>query len=255
MLDLTPLDALLALALLGVPTALAYRNGLGITVNLWLSFGRALLQLIVLAYLLAFAFSFNHPGATAAVLVLLGAMSTQLLSNRIDLAGIWPWAGAALAVGGLGSVGYVLAVVLRPEPWFSPQLWISLGSTALVQGVSSGAIAANHLHIALQQNRSEVEMQLSLGASPAQATRRQRQAALRAGVLPNLGNLAIAGLGSIPLFMGGLLISGLDPLEAVLLELLLILVLICTSVTTSLILVHGVTQLSFTAAAQLRESK
>ncbi len=252
MLDLTPIDALLALALLAIPIALSVWRSIGIELNLLVSFGRSLLQLIVLAYLLAFAWSLTNAWGMLLVLGLLWLVSTQLLTNRVELEGIRLWAGLALLLSLGVSVGYSLLVVLRPEPWYLPQLWVPLGSAVLAQGVNSGAIAANHLTRALQQNRGDVEMHLSLGATPAQAVSSYRRGALRAGILPNLGTVAIAGLGSLPLFMGGLLASGIDPLEAVVLELLLILMLICTSVISAIVMTTGVEKLSFNQAAQLK---
>jgi putative ABC transport system permease protein len=246
-------DALLAGGLLALPVALSLGMGLGLVLRLLSAFGRAALQLIVLAYLLALTFSLQVAWGSFALLGLLWLLSTQLLSNRIELDGIRPWAGLALLLGLAVTVGYGVLVVLRPVPWFAPQLWVPLGSAVLAQGVSSGAIAANHLHRALQHNRGDIEMHLSLGASPTQASRDHCRAALRAGMLPNVSLVAIAGLGSIPLFFSGLLVSGLDPLGAVLLELLLLLMLLCGSAVTSGIAVLGVQQLSFNADAQLRE--
>ncbi len=253
MLDLTPLDAILALALLAIPIALSAWQSIGIELSLLISFGRSLLQLIVLAYLLAFAWSLTNAWGMLLVLGLLWIVSTQLLTNRLELAGIRLWAGMALLVSLLVTVGYGVLVVLRPEPWYLPQLWVPLGSAVLAQGVNSGAIAANHLTRSLQQNRGDVEMHLSLGATPAQAANHYRRASLRAGILPNLGTVAIAGLGSLPLFMGGILASGIDPLEAVVWELLLILMLLCTSVISAVVMATGIEKLSFNTAAQLKE--
>lgn len=253
MLDLTPLDALLALALLMLPVGLSLWRGMGLELNLLVSFGRSLLQLIVLAYLLAFAWSLTNAWGMVLVLGLLWLVSTQLLTNRVAVEGVRLGAGFALFLSLISTVGYGVMVVLRPDPWFLPQLWVPLGSAVLIQGVNSGAIAANHLSSALQQNRGDVEMHLSLGATPAQAATRYRRAALRAAVLPNLGTVAIAGLGSLPLFMGGLLASGIDPLEAVIFELLLTLMLLATSVISAAVMATHIEQLSFNRAAQLNE--
>ncbi len=252
MLDISPIDALLALALLAIPIAISLWRGMGIELSLLVSFGRSLLQLIVLAYLLAFAWSFTNAWGMFLVLGLLWLVSTQLLTNRVELEGIRLWAGLALLLSLLVTVGYGVLGVLRPDPWYLPQLWVPLSSAVLAQGINSGAIAANQLIRALQQNRGDVEMQLSLGATPAQAITHYRRGALRAGILPNLGTVAIAGLGSLPLFMGGLLASGIEPLEAVILELLLILMLICTSVISATIMATGVEKLSFNRAMQLK---
>jgi len=253
MLELSPTDALLALLLLALPIALSVGQGTGLALKIFVGFGRSLLQLIALAYLLAFAWSLDNAGGMALSLGLLWLLSTQLLTNRVELEGIRRWAGLALLLSLGVTVGYGLLVVLRPQPWYAPQLWVPLGSAVLAQGVSSGAIAGNHLAVALQQNRGEVEMHLSLGATPAQAAQPYRRGALRAGSLPTLGTVAIVGLGSLPLFMSGLLASGVDPLEAVVLELLLILMLLCSSAIVAAVIVAGVERLSFNDAAQLRE--
>lgn len=251
--SLSPLDALLALGLLVFPLLLSLRWGIGIEGALLVGFGRATLQLIVLAYLLAFAFSLQSAWATWGVLGLLWLVSTQLLSRRIERDGIGAWTGLGLGLSLGLSVGYGVLVVLRPMPWFAPQIWIPLGSAVLAQGVHSGAIAACHFNTALQRHRSEIDMRLSLGASATQATQGDRRAALRAGILPTVGTGAIAGLGSLPLFFSGLVVGGIDPLEAVILELLLLLLLLFSSVITSLVVVLGLQRLSFNGADQLED--
>ncbi len=255
MLDLGATEAVLALCLGLIPLVLSQVQRLNLGGEILLSLGRAIVQLIVLAYVLSLAFSQPAPWATFAVLGLLGLITTRLLSQRIspDLPGLTVWVAAALLTS-LGTVlSYAVLVVIRPDAWFDPQYWIPLGSALLAQCLNGGAIAGDQLLRLLQRHRADIETRLSLGATPGQAVQTYRQAALRTALLPNLNTLAIAGLGNIPLFMNGQLIAGANPLVAVLYELLLGLVLLSGGAIAASLICWGIERLSFTAQAQLKE--
>ncbi|NJM58814.1 MAG: ABC transporter permease [Synechococcales cyanobacterium RU_4_20] len=146
MLDLEAANALLALGLVLIPLGLCWSQGLKLSGMLLLSVGRALLQLIVLAYGLAIAFSAASPWVTLIVLGLFVAITTQLLSRRmvVDLPGLGPWILAAL-LSGVGVVlSYGVWVVIQLDPWFAPQFWIPLGSALLAHGLSGGRSPASN---------------------------------------------------------------------------------------------------------------
>lgn len=253
--DLGIASALLALGLVVIPLWVALSQGIKLSGKLFLSVGRALLQLIVLAYLLSIAFTASAPWITALVLGLLVAMTTRLLNNRlpVETPGLGAWVVGALSLGPGLILAYGVLIVIHPQPWFSPQFWIPLGSALLANSLSMGAIAAEQLQRNFQRNRQEIETHLSLGATPQQAIKPYRQAAVRGALLPTLQTVAIAGLGNLPLFLSGQLVAGADPLVAVLYELLLMLMLLSSGAIVVFVLCEGLERLSFTPQAQLKE--
>ncbi len=253
--DLGIASALLALGLILIPLVLLLKEELKLSGKLLLSMARAILQLIVLAYLLSIAFSAAVPWITALVLGLLLAISCRLLANRlpVDLPGLGPWILGALLISTGLVLSYVVVIVIHPQPWFAPQFWIPLGSALLANNISMGGTAAEQLLRNLQRNRQEIETHLSVGATPKQAIKAYRQSAIRGALLPTLQTVAIAGLGNLPLFLSGQLIAGGDPLVAVIYELVLILMLLSSGAIAVAVLCAGIERLSFTSLGQLKE--
>ena len=252
MTELSIVNAALALGLLAIPLALSLRQGLKLQGQLLVAVLRAVFQLIVLAYLLAIAFSLPVAWPSFLVLGLLVAITTKLISNRLSL----PLSPLLLALSLLLGVGlplaYAVLVVIQPTPWFAPHYWIPLGSALLAQSLNIG-VAAEGFGRTLQRQRAEIEAHLSLGASPTQAVESHRRAALKSVMVPSLQTMAIAGLGNLPLFLSGQLLAGADPLNAVLYELLLILLLLSSGSGLMLLLCHWIERASFTAQEQLRD--
>ena len=245
-------NAVLALGLLMIPLAISWRQKLKLQKQLLIAALRAVFQLIVLAYLLAIAFSVPAFWPGFLVLSLLVAITTKLITNRLSLDLPFLQVAIALVISTGLPLAYAVLVVIQPDPWFAPQYWVPLGSALLAQALTVSA-AADGFGRSLQRSRSEIEAHLSLGATPAQAVRSSRQAALRAAMVPNLQQMAIAGLGNLPLFLSGQLIAGADPLNAILYELLLVLLLICSGSLSILLLCELVEHSSFTPQQQLKD--
>jgi putative ABC transport system permease protein len=220
--------------------------------SLLLAYARALLQLIVLAYAIALGISLNSPGATIGLLLLLTTVHTILLANRIE-AGDRSWlpicAGALLLGVGL-PLAYSILVVLRPTSWFMPQLWLPLAALALATASQVAGTAGEQLLRSLQQQAPSIETRLSLGATPAAAIAQDRIAALRSALLPLISSTAVAGLAGLSAFMAGLVFAGMDPLQAVIYDLLLLLVTLASAIGTALLVTIGVESRCFNRLGQ-----
>jgi putative ABC transport system permease protein len=67
----------------------------------------------------------------------------------------------------------------------------------------------------LAARRDHVETLLALGATRWEAARRPIQQAVRTGMVPTINTMMVIGLVSLPGMMTGQLLSGVDPLDAV----------------------------------------
>jgi len=144
------------------------------------------------------------------------------------MVGLW-----LILASGLPST-YALLLVLRPDPWYSPQYWIpwvglSLGSAAAV-ALQTG----NGFWQALQRDRHQVEIHLSLGATIDQALKPWKRSIFHNTISPRLQQISWVGLITLPLFLGGQLAAGVDPLVAVEYEILLIFVTLNSSLIIAL---------------------
>jgi putative ABC transport system permease protein len=195
--------------------------------------GRSVFQLIVLGYGLAIVFALPQAG-TCLFLGFLLLVTTQFTWSRLEaevdrwMVGLW-----LILASGLPST-YALLLVLRPDPWYSPQYWIpwvglSLGSAAAV-ALQTG----NGFWQALQRDRHQVEIHLSLGATIDQALKPWKRSIFHNTISPRLQQISWVGLITLPLFLGGQLAAGVDPLVAVEYEILLIFVTLNSSLIIAL---------------------
>jgi putative ABC transport system permease protein len=256
MTELSALDAVWAIILLAACLGLLALQRIGLEGSLLLSYGRSVLQLIVLAYAIAVGISLNSPLGTIGLLLGLGTIQTVLMANRMKMGqqangGLWLLCGGALAIGVGLPLAYSILVILRPTNWFMPQFWLPLGSLALASSATVGASAGEQLLRSIQQQATTIETRLSLGASPRQAIAAERRSALRSALLPLVNTMAIAGLAGLSGFMAGLVFAGRDPLDAVIYELLLLVVIFGGALGTAVIVTIGLERRCFNRSGQL----
>lgn len=209
--------------------------------SLLFAVGRSVLQLVVLGYGLAIVFALPQ-GGTFFFLGVLLLVTTQFTWSRLEAGGDrWRVGLWLLLASGLPST-YTVLLVLRPDPWYSPQYWIPWVGLSLGSAAAVALQAANGFWQALQRDRHQVEIHLSLGATMAQALKPWKRSTLHNTFSPRLQQISWVGLVTLPLFLGGQLAAGIDPLVAVEYEILLIFVTLNSSLIMALGMIHLIQQ-------------
>ncbi|MGK7889659.1 MAG: iron export ABC transporter permease subunit FetB [Leptolyngbyaceae cyanobacterium] len=241
-----------ALGLMVLALGLMLWQGLDLTGRLLLGTGRTILQLLVAGYLLEGVFSLDSPWLVLLVLLVMTVVATAVSRNRISdrLPQLWPLIGASLLLSTALTLVYIIVLILRPDPWYSPQYLIPLGGMLLGNAMNASAIAGERLVSALSRSQTEIETHLSLGATPAQATRSYRQDAIKAGMIPIINSMMVVGLVTLPGVMTGQILGGVAPLDAVLYQMLIMFVLAFTNLVATILVVRGIESQFFGKAMQ-----
>ncbi len=108
-----------------------------------------------------------------------------------------------------------LFVVIRVDPWYTPQYAVPLLGMMLGNTMNGIALATDRLTSLFFEQREKVEQRLLLGQSWQQASREIRQDCMRAGMIPLINSMAAAGVVSLPGMMTGQILGGTPPVEAV----------------------------------------
>ena len=108
-----------------------------------------------------------------------------------------------------------LVLVIRVEPWYTPQYAIPLLGMLLGNTMTGIALALDRLTQNAWRDAPAIEARLALGATAAQAIADIRTEAMRAGMIPMLNAMAAAGIISLPGMMTGQILAGSPPWEAV----------------------------------------
>ncbi|MDB5445366.1 MAG: hypothetical protein JWQ97_683, partial [Phenylobacterium sp.] len=139
-------------------------------------------------------------------------------------------AGLALSAAGVAistvvTVGLALATAIRPHPWYDPRYAVTLVGIILGSVLNSGSLSLDSLLGTVTRERTSIEAQLALGTSFHQATAPLLRQAIRRGLLPMINQMSAAGVITLPGIMTGQILAGLDPLEAVKYQILLMFLL------------------------------
>lgn len=181
---------------------------------LWAT-ARALVQLLAMGFIIQAAIELNNPLVSFSLIgvMVLAAVQIALAKGSGVSRGLWPQVLLTLAVSVLLEI-VITELVVRPTPWYAPEVLITMAGMLLSNVVTAVAIALTRFFRDMRQRCGEVEMMLALGATPAEAAKPSIVDAVKLGLLPTVSQLASSGLVLIPGMMAGQIIAGADPILA-----------------------------------------
>ncbi len=245
----------IALAFVGLILAISRLLGLGLERTILVAAGRCYLQLTVLGLVLVWIFSWNHPGITGAVFGMQVVFATQAVRERLRGVPVAVGRPVLLAVAGGGLLVTILttAAVLQVEPFWTARFWIPIAGMVLGHAMNGIAVAVERLFADLDNRRAEVRTLLALGATPGEAMLPAVRAAVRAGLIPTLNNMATVGVVSIRGMMTGQILAGADPRQAARYQVVVLLMVAAASALGSTAAVLACGRRAFDEDGALRE--
>ena len=212
-------DIALAAVLIGLNALLFIWLRLKLERQLVIAALRMLVQLSLLALVLKTLFELASPIYTglAALAMVLFAGYEVLGRQQRRLAGWWGYGVGASSILFAGTIVTVFALTtqVRPDPWYHPQFALPLLGMILGNTMTGVALGLDTLSTRVARERPAIEAMLALGATRRAAFRPFVREAMRSGLIPILNAMSAAGLVSIPGMMTGQILSGVDPIEAV----------------------------------------
>jgi putative ABC transport system permease protein len=177
---------------------------------------RTTIQLVLVGYVLRWVFSRPRPLITIALLVPMTIVAGVAAVRRTPLRypGIFTSSIVAVALAGWLISAFGVLVVVQPRPWWTPQYAIPLAGIVLGSTLTGISLSIDRFGGDLSARRAHVEMLLTLGATRWEAARPVLAEAIRAGMIPTLNAMMVAGVVNLPGTMTGQLIAGVDPLSA-----------------------------------------
>ncbi len=190
---------------------------LGLAKDLFANSVRCFVQLAAVGYILNWAFGPGSPaklGLIVLVMVTIAAYTAgshqkwrqKGLKTRIFL---------SLLVSLLFTMIPLLTLILEIEPWYKPQYSIPLAGMVLSNSMNGLVLYLDRLRAELKSRVPEFEGYLSVGAPVRHAIFPMVRDAARAALLPRLNELAIIGIVALPGMMSGQIIAGVNPIDAV----------------------------------------
>ena len=191
---------LMATVLIVMTVIVSYQQRLRLELEILHSALRAVVQLVVVGYLLHFIFGTDNPLFTGGVLLVM------LISAAINGGKRGPgikhasWiAGVSIGIGAI----FTLAVMI-------PVAGMVISGAMAAVGLCFGQITTN-----FESRQQEIQIKLALGATPMQACKAILRGALIVSLQPTIDIAKTLGIVSLPGMMTGLILAGMSPIEAI----------------------------------------
>jgi putative ABC transport system permease protein len=226
---LTPLDLVIASALVFLDAAVSLWLGLRLHRQLLIAAARCTIQLLLIGFILKKVFAIDTPLLTLGVILVMVMIAGREVAARPEkklvrygnqIAGL-----SAVALATFVTAGFALLTALRPHPWYAARYAIPLTGIMLGNALNAASLSLDALLSGIGRERSAIEAQLALGARYRDAMRPLIRASVRRGILPIINTMSAAGIVTLPGIMTGQILAGLDPVEAVKYQLLLMFLL------------------------------
>jgi len=234
-----------SLVLVAVALALSFRLRLRLERELVVSVVRGLLQLLAVGAALALVID-PHTPLVWSWLWVAGIVVFAAATNRRRAPAVPGLFWIALAANGTTAVvGFAVAFGLGIFPVQGRTL-VPIAGMLIGNAMKSGIVAAERLVEALSEQRPEVEARLALGQPSLRASRPIVRAVLRTALSPQIENTKALGIVFLPGAMTGLILAGVDPVDAVVVQLALMYLILGGVATTTVVTVLGAVRRLFT---------
>ncbi len=252
-IELDVIDLALALGIIGVAIALSLWQKLGLETKFMFGAGRALLQLLIVGYVLDLVFALHNWFAVLIVLLFMLSVAAITARNRIDKQqpGLLPIVWLSLIASTGLTVAYIIVAIVQPPVWYEPQYLIPLTGMLLGNAMNSASLAGDRLINAIKQNYREIETHLCLGATPKQAIFNYQKEAIRTGLIPTLNTMMVVGLVTLPGMFTGQVLAGTDPLNAASYQILILFAIALANLIATFLITESLYRRFFNQNLQL----
>ena len=207
----------LAALLILINGAISVALRLDLERRLWVAAVRMTVQLLLVGIVLHWVFDLSRwylvLSLMLAMTVIAGVAAVSRTEHRYP--GIWlnsilcVWASSWLVSA------LALFAIVQVDPWYRPQYAIPLLGMILGNTLNGISLGLDRFGSELETRREQVESLLALGATRWEAARLPVRDAIRTGMIPILNAMTVAGLVSLPGMMTGQLLAGVEPVQAV----------------------------------------
>ncbi|HDR3287372.1 TPA: iron export ABC transporter permease subunit FetB [Staphylococcus aureus] len=224
----------LTVLLLVIPIIISYKEGLHIIKDLIVATLRAVVQLIILGFLLHYIFKINDKWllVLCVFVIIVNASWNTISRSSPVMHHVFLISFVAIFVGtALPLAGTIVTGAIQ----FTANEVIPIGGMLANNGLIAINLAYQNLDRTFVQDGTNIESKLSLAATPKLASKGAIRESIRLAIVPTIDSVKTYGLVSIPGMMTGLIIGGVPPLQAIKFQLLVVFIHTTATIMSALI--------------------
>ncbi len=229
---------------------------LGVIKQIWVSSARTYVQLAILGHILKpIMFVGNeHSWVLFIYLTAMVALSAMESSSRpkyrIKKQYFLLLATIGINVAMVSTFAFLI-IIRAPKP-LDPQYVIPICGMLFGNVITASSLSLNNVLTSFVEQKSEIDLLLSFGATKYEASIRLLRDAVRAGSMPTLNSMAVIGLVSIPGMMTGQVLGGSSPDVAARYQMLIMYLIAACGLGSILTVIIFVMSVLFTSKQALK---
>ncbi len=222
----------LALMLVVVAILISHKEKLALEKDILWSVGRAIIQLIIVGYVLKYIFSVDDASLTLLMVLFICFNAAWNAQNAVNiLLKLLSHRLLPLRSGG----NYPAVLILSGSIEFIPMQVIPIAGMIAGNAMVAVGLCYNNLGQRVISEQQQIQEKLSLGATPKQASAILIRDSIRAALIPTVDSAKTVGLVSLPGMMSGLIFAGIDPVKAIKYQIMVTFMLLSTASLSTII--------------------
>ena len=237
--------------LVAVAVAISLWRQLGLERSLLWASLRALVQLLAVGWVLQFVVDPDDPLIFSVIwIVAMVGFAAYTTSRRAaDVPKVFPLSLVAYTASAIVVLGVLFGFGIYD---LEGRTLVPLAGMVIGNSLAATVLVSRQLLIAATEQRGVIEGRLALGLSATEAFRPQLRQALRTALVPQIESTKAVGIVFLPGAMVGLILAGVDPADAVKVQISVMYLVLGSVATTTAVMSLGISRELFTPAQQLR---
>lgn len=221
--------------------AIAFR--LGVERQLLISTARMCVQLLAIGFVLKFIFAQTTPWWTIGLALIMVTLAGRevLARQTLRFKGLTGYAlnGGPLMLVCMAATIFGVGALIGPDPWYAPRFFLPVLGMMLGNTLTGISLGLETLTTTAKRERLGIEARIALGADGRTALDAVMRQALKTGTMPIVNSMAASGIVTLPGMMTGQILSGVDPVEAVKYQLLIMFLIASATALGTFLAVMG----------------
>lgn len=249
--DVTTTGLIASLVLVAVALGLSYWQRLHLERDIIWATIRAIVQLLAIGAVLAFIIDPKQPLILSwAWVVLMVVFATIVVQARApEVPDILKLSFLALGITAIVTLGVIFGLGVFP---LEGRTLVPLAGMMIGNSLKGTVVSARRVIEEIRDKRAEVEARLALGLPSRLASRPYVRAAMRTALTPQIENTKAVGIVLLPGAMTGLILAGVDPVQAVMVQAAIMYLILGSVATTATVVALGVAGKLFTTDHRLK---
>lgn len=224
---------LISSSLVLISLLFSYSQKLKLEKEIIISVIRAIVQLVIVGYLLNYIFGLKSPVFTTFLLLFMSFNAAYNAAKRGK--GIKNGLSISFLSISVGTIVTLAILVLSGAIKYEPYQIIPVSGMIISNAMVALGLCYRQLSTDFKNKREEVETKLSLGSDILPSSIEIIKNSIKTGMLPTIDSAKTLGIVSLPGMMTGLILAGTSPVEAIKYQIMVTFMLLSTTSIASFI--------------------